>query len=64
MGPAIIRTIAVEEQFPAAAKSSRKVVWNIENGAPGYSNLTFQTQGAVGYERKLTAFITATEIYL
>ncbi|MBK7407950.1 MAG: TetR/AcrR family transcriptional regulator [Saprospirales bacterium] len=64
MGPAIIRTIAVEEQFPAAAKILEKGRLEHRKWCARVFEPYLPDPGAVGYERKLTAFITATEIYL
>lgn len=64
MGPAVIRTIAVEEQFPAAAKILEKGRLEHRAWCARVFEPYLPDPASDGYELKLSAFITATEIYL
>ena len=64
MYPAVMRTIAAAEQFPAAAKIlERGRQYHCEWCARAFSPF-LPTPGTQAYETRLTAFIAATEIYL
>jgi AcrR family transcriptional regulator len=64
MGPAVIRTIAVEEQYPAARKILEKGRAHHRDWCANVFSSWLPEPCTDAYEMKLTAFITATEIYL
>ena len=64
MGPAVIRTIAIEEQYPAARKILEKGRVHHRDWCAQVFSACLPEPGTPAFETKLTAFITATEIYL